>query len=192
MVFGNFPKTGFCWIIEEGCAWPERTTFRRTIQDWQKGQTSPVSRRVIPHAACQPRWLATLGEQTECAKLSHCNVRCARTGTTQQRRTRRRPRAGLSSRSSAIPAASTRTTKRRSKYQQGTGEQQARTGHNKPPAFIPLPVATGGVSSTAKLSVSKTDLLGSNPSSPASFSGPAAYLPGRSTAVRQHSGVWSA
>ena len=105
-----------------------------------------------------------------CAKLLHCNVRRARTGTTRRRRTRRRPRAGLSSRSSATPAASTRTTKRRSKLKQGTGK-------SKPSAFIPLPATTGGVSSTAKLSVSKTDLLGSNPSSPASF--PAHDPPGR-------------
>jgi len=130
MVFGDFPKTGFCWILDEGCARPERTTFRRTIQDWQQGPSRPCvaacqmgGLTVSPYkqAACQPRWLATLGEQTKCVKLSHCNVRCARTGTTRRRRTRRRPPAGLSSPSSAIPAASTRTTKRRSKYKQGIG-----------------------------------------------------------------------
>jgi len=29
----------------KGCAWPDRTSFRNTIQDCQKGRTSPVSRR---------------------------------------------------------------------------------------------------------------------------------------------------
>jgi hypothetical protein len=130
------------------------------------------------HAACQPRWLATLGEQTQCAKLLPCNVRRARTGTTRRRRTRRRPRAGWSSPSSAIPAASTRTTKRRSKYQQGTGNSKPPNREEQGPGVQFPPGQAGGVSSTAKLSVSKTDLLGSNPSSPASFTGPSRTRPG--------------
>jgi hypothetical protein len=40
MVFCDFPKTGFCWILEEGCARPERTTFRKKIQDWQQGRVA--------------------------------------------------------------------------------------------------------------------------------------------------------
>ena len=148
----GFRFESFCWIMAEGCARPERTTFRKKIQDEQQGPNKPCvaacqmgGLRVSPykHAACQPRWLATLGEETKCGKLSHCNVRCARTGTTRRRRTRRRPRAGLSSRSSAIPAASTRTTKRRNKYQQGTGNSKPRTGKSKAPAFISLPAKPG-------------------------------------------------
>jgi hypothetical protein len=109
-----------------GCAWPDRTSFRKKIQDGQQGPKA-LCRGVsggwadlssLPkQAACQPRWLANseVRRINQCAKLSPCNAPPARTGTTPPRRTRRRPPAASSSQSSATPAASTRHTKRRSK-----------------------------------------------------------------------------
>jgi hypothetical protein len=113
---------------KEGCAWPDRTSFRKKIQDGQQGPKA-LCRGVsggwaswLPfpkQAACQPRWLANseVRRITQCAKSSPCNAPPARTGTTPPRRTRRRPPAASSSQSSAIPAASTRHTKRRSNEQ---------------------------------------------------------------------------
>ena len=155
---------------ERGCAWPDRTSFRKKIQDGQQGPKAlcrgvsggrTTSLPFPKQAACQPRWLATIGELTKCARSSHCSARSVRTGTTPPPRTRRRPLAALSSQSSAIPAVSTRRTKRRSKSTLGI----------QPSAMSEKLTAPGGVSSTVKLSVSKTELLGSNPSSPASFPG---------------------
>jgi hypothetical protein len=107
-----------------GCAWPDRTSFRKKIQDGQQGPKAlcrGVS-GVWPHrlpfpkqAACQPRWLATIGELTKCAKSSHCSARSVRTVTTPPPRTRRRPLVGLSSPSSATPAASIRPTRKRNR-----------------------------------------------------------------------------
>jgi hypothetical protein len=152
-----------------GCAWPDRTSFRKKIQDGQQGPQA-LCRGVsggrvhnLPHTtSCLPAEVAghfrSIGEP-QCAKSLPCSVRPAKTGTTPPRRTRRRPPAASSSQSSATPAASTRRTKRRSKSTLGI----------QPSATSLQPTAPGGVSSTVKLSVSKTELLGSNPSSPASF-----------------------
>ncbi len=117
-----------------GCAWPDRTSFRKKIQDGQQGPKA-LCRGVSgggltsfppKQAACQPRWLANseVRRINQCAKLSPCSVPRARTGTTPPRRTRRRQLAASSSQSSAIPAASTRTTKRRSKSTLGFSRRQ--------------------------------------------------------------------
>jgi hypothetical protein len=95
-----------------GCAWPDRTTFRKKIQELQQGQ-NPVSRRV---KRCLPAVVAGHVRRTnKCERSSHSSVLSARTGTTQPPRTRRRPPVASSSQSSAIPAASTRRTKRPSR-----------------------------------------------------------------------------
>src|SRR5260370_31954513 len=61
----------------------------------------------------------------------------------------------------AKPAASTRIIRKRSSRKPDSGVRRFPTSFR----------TTGGVSSTVKLSVSKTELLGSNPSSPASLPG---------------------
>jgi hypothetical protein len=54
-----------------GCAWPDRTSFRKTIQDGQQGPKAlcrgvsggwAYKSSLPKQAACQPRWLATIGE----------------------------------------------------------------------------------------------------------------------------------
>jgi len=119
---------------EVGCAWPDRTAFRKKIQDGQQGPKAlcrGVSggrvRNLAIRTSCLPAVVAGHDRSIkQCAKSSPSNAPPARTGTTPPRRTRRRPRAGLSSQSSAIPAASTRRTKRRSKAALGfSGRQRA-------------------------------------------------------------------
>ena len=91
----------------------------------------------------------------QCAKSSPSNALTVRTATTRPPRTRRPPLAGSRCRSFAIRAASTRRTKRRSSLRGSEASHKL--------------ASYRGVSSTVKLSVSKTELLGSNPSSPASL-----------------------
>jgi hypothetical protein len=119
----GFPKTPFSWIIDKD----------------ERGLTAPLS---VPQfripaaganqpcvAACQSgvptkdKLLASRGgwpipkyrRTTQCAKLSPCSVRRARTETTPPRRIRRRLPAGSSFPSSAIRAANTRRIKRPSR-----------------------------------------------------------------------------
>ena len=151
---GSLQKSPISCDNYRGRAWPDRSSFRSQSGFGSRGHC-PASRRV---KRCLPAEVAGHVQKgiTLCAKSSPFNVRTARTGTTRRPRTRRPPPVASSSPSSATPAASTRRTKRRS----------------SPPvwwrssSFVPQ---HGGVSSTVKLSVSKTELLGSNPSSPASL-----------------------
>jgi len=109
-----------------GCAWPDRTSFRKKIQDGQQGPKAlcrGVSGGRTFFVFLQNKLLASRGgwpipkyrRTKQCAKLSPSNAPPARTGTTPPPRTRRRPPAASSSQSSATPAASIRHTKRRSK-----------------------------------------------------------------------------
>jgi hypothetical protein len=107
-----------------GCAWPDRTSSAEQFRIGSRGQkpcvaACQVGRLTATHTtSCLPAEVAGQvrnKENQQCAKSLPCNVRLAKTGTTQPRRTRRPRLAVLNSRSSAIPAASTRTTKRRSK-----------------------------------------------------------------------------
>ena len=151
--------------VERGLtALPPALPEIQTIRNKGCRRLKPASRRVrcsfiLPN--CLPTDVVgqTKVRETRCAKSLHCNAQSAKTVTTRRPRTRRPPPGVSSSRSSAIRAVSTRTTRKPSK-----SSFRLAIGSRKLP---------GGVSSTVKLSVSKTELLGSNPSSPASFVAPA-------------------
>ena len=154
-------------------AWLSRT---KNSGIGQQGPISPASRRVRwaelkgsnKLASCLPtEVVGQTREEVSCARSLPCSVRIARTGTIRRRRTRRPPLAGWSSTSFATRAASIRRTKRRSSCQFSVVSSQEK---------LELRTENGslrtyrGISSTVKLSVSKTELLGSNPSSPARHS----------------------
>ena len=96
------------------------------------------------------------GRQPCLARSLRCSVESAKTATTPPQRIRRPRQGGWNSASSAGSVASIPRTRNRS-----SGGSRA----NAPAA------RDRGVSSTAKLSVSKTELGGSNPSAPANISG---------------------
>ena len=68
---GPLPLSAVLLDNEKGCAWPDRTSFRKKIQDGQQGPQAlcrgvsggwAYKSSLRKQAACQPRWLATIGE----------------------------------------------------------------------------------------------------------------------------------
>ena len=122
-----------------------------------------------------------------CVKLLRYSAAIAKSGITRLPRTRRPPRGGWSSRSSASVAASTQGIRKLNSNQHLAVSIQPvqccyRPGETRSERRIARAKREGaaarrcgalernrGVSSTAKLPVSKTGLGGSNPSAPARF-----------------------
>ena len=102
---GPLPLSAVLSDNKGGCAWPDRTSFRKKIQDGQQGPKA-LCRGVsgggelpsLPcpkQAACQPRWLANseVRRITQCAKSSPCNVHTCKNrnfSTTKNKKTTHR------------------------------------------------------------------------------------------------------
>ena len=164
-----FSFRAISWIMDEEDRVPDRSPSRKTISGIKVAGTSTLrrgvsnGRKIDWEMSCLPtEVVGQTRKEVPCARSSHCNARFVRTVTIRRPRTRRPRRVVWSSRSSAIPAGSTRTTKRPSRTGRAGGVICLTAGRGELPHHR-------GVSSTVKLSVSKTELLGSNPSAPASI-----------------------
>jgi hypothetical protein len=155
---------------EVGCAWPDRTSFRKKIQDGQQGPQALcrgvsggwASKSSLSKTSCLPAEVAgqfrSIGERDN-ARNHHPSMPHMQEPELlhheEQEDDHRPPR--VLKVLQHLPQA------------HGAQRDEVRAPLASAVGTSLKPTAPGGVSSTVKLSVSKTELLGSNPSSPASF-----------------------
>ena len=169
---------------KKGCAWPDRTSFRKKIQDRQQGPKAlcrgvsgegfPFQNKLLASRGGWP--IPKLGESPN-ARDHYPPVSGVQEPELlhhQEQEDHHRPSRVLQV-LQHVPQAH---RAQRDEVRAAPGRSfQPLAGRQEPGAKRSF----GGVSSTVKLSVSKTELLGSNPSSPASF--PARHLSGKRLAA---------
>ena len=155
---------------ERGCAWPDRTSFRKKIQERQQGpkalcrgvsggvgfQVFPVQSKLLASRGGWP--IPKLGELTNARNyyLAMPHLQEPELLHYQEQEDDHRPPRVLKVLQHMPQAHGAQRDEVRAPLASAVGNE------------LESRQLLGGVSSTVKLSVSKTELLGSNPSSPAS------------------------